>query len=232
MPDLHPTAIVSGLARTGYRAGVGAVRLLGAVIARVQDRDDGGQSSAPASPSPPPGPPPPGPPPPGPEVTAARVTPPAPKAPGKTAARAKTATKPKAAAKPKAATKAKAKPRKKAKVKGAPRSGGPQPRRAQDGVAVSGFPEPPGKDPGDISKDPSPYRALSNPVVDNPDPTEWPDPYEQREDPRDPGDPDGQPFGAEPHPASGSISTSEPHPSKDPEAGDRWEGPKRDKLDD
>jgi hypothetical protein len=51
-------------------------------------------------------------------------------------------------------------------------------------------------------------------------------------DPRDPPDPDGEPFGEEPHPPPGSTSTSEPHPSKDPEAGDRWEGPKRDKLDD
>ena len=75
-----------------------------------------------------------------------------------------------------------------------------------------------------------PHAALSNPAQD-PDPTEWPDPYEKRDDPRDPPDPDGQPFGEEPHPHSGSISTSEPHPSKDPEAGDRWEGPKRDKLD-
>jgi hypothetical protein len=75
-----------------------------------------------------------------------------------------------------------------------------------------------------------PHGALSNPVGD-PDPTEWPDPYEKRDDPKDPPDPDGQPFGEEPHPHSGSTSTSEPHPSKDPEAGDRWEGPKRDKLD-
>jgi hypothetical protein len=96
--------------------------------------------------------------------------------------------------------------------------------------ADSGLPEPPGKDPGDISSDPSPYRALSNPARD-PDPTEWPDPYDKRDDPRDPPDPDGKPFGEEPHPHSGATSTSEPHPSQDPEAEDRWEGPKRDKLD-
>jgi hypothetical protein len=86
-------------------------------------------------------------------------------------------------------------------------------------------------EPGDISGDPSPYRSLGNPVQD-PDPTEWPDPYEQREDPRDPPDPDGEPFGEGAHPQVGSTSTSEPHPSKDPEAGDRWEGPKKDRLDD
>jgi hypothetical protein len=95
--------------------------------------------------------------------------------------------------------------------------------------APSGFPEPPGKDPGDISKDREPHHVLNNPVKD-PDPTEWPDPYHKREDPRDPADPDGEPFGEEPHPATGSRSTSEPHPSQDPEAPD-WEGPKRDKLD-
>jgi predicted DCC family thiol-disulfide oxidoreductase YuxK len=107
---------------------------------------------------------------------------------------------------------------------------GPAPVQAPAGEPASGFPEPPGKDPGDISDDASPHHALNNPVVDDPDLTEWPDPYEKREDPRDPDDPDGAPFGEEPHPPVGSTSTSEPHPSQDPEA-ERWEGPKRDKLD-
>jgi len=66
---------------------------------------------------------------------------------------------------------------------------------------------------------PDAHHALNNPV-DDPDPTEWPDPYDKREDPRD-----------QDHPATGSRSTSEPHPSQDPEA-EPWEGPKRDKLDD
>ena len=104
-----------------------------------------------------------------------------------------------------------------------------QPRQAEDGEPASGFPETPGADEGDRSKDPSPHHALNNPVGE-PDPTEWPDPYEKREDPRDP-DPDGEPFGEEPHAPTGSRSTSEPHPSQDPEA-EPWEGPKRDKLDD
>jgi len=73
--------------------------------------------------------------------------------------------------------------------------------------------------PGDRSKDPDPHHALNNPVGE-PDETEWPDPYEQREDPRD-----------EDHPATGSTSTSEPHPAQDPEA-EPWEGSKRDKIDD
>lgn len=75
-----------------------------------------------------------------------------------------------------------------------------------------------------------PHHQLNNPAKD-PDPTEWPDPYEKRDDPRDPPDPDGEPFGEEPHPQTGAESTSEPHPSQDPEAGDRWEAPKRENLD-
>jgi hypothetical protein len=84
-------------------------------------------------------------------------------------------------------------------------------------------------DAGDRAQDPEPHHALNNPV-DDPDPTEWPDPYETREDPRDPPDPDQQPFGDEPHPATGSRSTSEPNPHQDPEA-EPVEGPNRDKID-
>jgi hypothetical protein len=91
--------------------------------------------------------------------------------------------------------------------------------------------ERPGKTgPGDISGDSEPHHALNNPA-DEADETEWPDPYERREDPRDPPDPDREPFGEEPHPQTGSTSTSEPHPAQDPEA-EPWEGPKRDKIDD
>jgi hypothetical protein len=64
-----------------------------------------------------------------------------------------------------------------------------------------------------------PHHPLNN-RVGEPDETEWPDPYEEREDPR-----------AGDHPPTGSHSTSEPHPAQDPEA-EPWEGPKRDKLDD
>ena len=64
-----------------------------------------------------------------------------------------------------------------------------------------------------------PHHELNNPVGE-PDETEWPDPYEKREDPRGEG-----------RPVPGSRSTSEPHPSQDPEA-EPWEGPKRDKIDD
>ena len=49
-----------------------------------------------------------------------------------------------------------------------------------------------------------PHGDLSNPVED-PDPTEYPDPYEKRPDPRGPDSDD---------PASRAPSTSEPHPTK------------------
>jgi hypothetical protein len=60
-------------------------------------------------------------------------------------------------------------------------------------------------DKGDRSRDPDPHHALNNPVGE-PDETEWPDPYEQREDPRD-----------EEHPPTGSTSTSEPPPERHPQ---------------
>jgi len=90
-----------------------------------------------------------------------------------------------------------------------------------------GFPEPPGKDPGDISGDEDPHHSLNNPVGE-PDPTEWPDPYEKREDPRAPRDPGDD----APHTPTGAGSTSEPHPSQDLEAGYLEEKRERDKLDD
>jgi hypothetical protein len=93
----------------------------------------------------------------------------------------------------------------------------------------TGFPEPPGDDPGDHSSDRDPHHALNTPVGD-PDPTEWPDPYDTRDDPRDPPDPDAAPFGEEPHPGTGATSTSQPHPAQDPEAIPAEE-PKRDNLD-
>ncbi|MFL5822867.1 MAG: hypothetical protein ACJ764_05425 [Solirubrobacteraceae bacterium] len=92
---------------------------------------------------------------------------------------------------------------------------------------ATGFPEPPGHDPEDRSRDPEPHHVLSNPVGE-PDPTEWPDPYEQRPDPRDPGSEGAE---EEPHTVPGSMSTSAPNPKQDPEAEPWAEGPKRDKID-
>jgi hypothetical protein len=83
--------------------------------------------------------------------------------------------------------------------------------------------------PGDISRQEDPHHSLNAPAGD-PDPTEWPDPYDKRQDPRDPEDPDGEPFGEEPHPQVGSRSTSEPHPSADPEAAPS-DPPERENLD-
>jgi hypothetical protein len=74
--------------------------------------------------------------------------------------------------------------------------------------------------PGDRSRDEEPHHALNNPA-DNPDDTEWPDPYEKREDPRGPD---------HEHPATGSTSTSEPPPPQDEEA-EYYEAPERDKID-
>jgi hypothetical protein len=84
-------------------------------------------------------------------------------------------------------------------------------------------------DPGSEGRDP--HHVLNNPARD-PDPTEWPDPYDKREDPRDPPDPDGLPFGEAPHPPTGATSTSDPrHAADDPEV-EHWKAPERDKMDD
>jgi hypothetical protein len=76
-----------------------------------------------------------------------------------------------------------------------------------------------------------PHHALNNPVVDDPDLTEYPDPYDTREDPLDPASGDGLVLGEGPHPPNGARSTSEPHPAEDLEAGDRATPPARDNLD-
>ena len=73
--------------------------------------------------------------------------------------------------------------------------------------------------PGDRSHDPEPHHALTNPA-ENPDPTEWPDPYERRSDPRTRCS----------TPADRERVHKLAAPSQDPEAGP-WEGPKRDKVD-
>jgi hypothetical protein len=108
----------------------------------------------------------------------------------------------------------------------------PKPKAASKPPKTTGTDAPPKPEfePGNIAGDKEPHHALNNPVAD-PDETEYPDPYEKRDDPRDPVDPDGAPFGEEPHPATGAESTSEPHPGQDLEAGDRAEPPRRENLD-
>ena len=90
--------------------------------------------------------------------------------------------------------------------------------------AASGVPEPSGPDSDDGSAAKTPHSSLNVPVGE-PDPTEWPDPYDHRPDPRAPAD-TGEDA---PHTPTGAQSTSEPHPSQDPEAVP--EAPKREKLD-
>lgn len=106
----------------------------------------------------------------------------------------------------------------------------PQPPQPPDDEPATGFPEPPGADPGDRSRDPSPHHVLNNPVGE-PDPTEWPDPYEQRPDPRDPTAGGSEQTGGS-HTTTGATSTSEPHPRQDPDAEAWAERIERDKLDD
>lgn len=126
---------------------------------------------------------------------------PAPVTPPSSPAKLKPVTEPKSpktkakAAKPKA----KGKPSKPKKARG-------QPRTAPPGTAVGGFPEPAGKDPGDISGDRDPHHALNNPVGD-PDPTARPDPYDR------------------------DAPALDPHPDEDPDAQARHEKIERDKLD-
>lgn len=83
--------------------------------------------------------------------------------------------------------------------------------------APTGFPEPPGKDPGDISREPTPYTTLNTPVGD-PDPTEYPDPYDRREDPLAPPDEQVYPGDGRSHTPTGATSNSDPVADADIEA--------------
>ena len=105
-----------------------------------------------------------------------------------------------------------------------------QPETAPPGVPVSGFPEPPGKDPGDLSRQSSPYSALNTPVGE-PDPTAWPDPYDRREDPRGPAEEMVFPGDGRGHTPVGASSDSAPHTAADIEAVNT-NAPDRDNLDD
>jgi hypothetical protein len=68
------------------------------------------------------------------------------------------------------------------------------------------------------------HEALNQPLAD-PDPTEWPDPYDKRPDPRGPAvDADGMDFG-DAHTPTGATSTSEPHHEVDPEVDPRKANP-------
>jgi hypothetical protein len=189
-------------------AGAGAVAVGGFVAKRVLGHgDDDGASADPIAETPtaPPG---------AEEKSVPRTKPAKPRAPK---AKAKPP-KPKAdPPRPKATPKAKPVPKPKAAEP--PRTTG------------TDAPPKPAAEPGNITGGKDPHHALNNPV-DDPDLTEYPDPYEKREDPRDPVDPDGAPFGEEPHPPTGAESTSEPPLEQDPEVEDGGKPPRRDKLDD
>jgi hypothetical protein len=230
LPDVPGKSVISGMTK-GTRvvvaaAGTGALAVGGLVAKRVlghrgKDGDDGtGASADPIAETPtaPPGaeekPVPKG------EPVAvkpkpAKPAPAKPKADKPKPAKAK-ADKPK----PKPA-KAKAEPEE--NVKPAPKAKAAKPAKAKAKAKPAKAMTTGGK---------GPHAELNNPVVDDPDLTEYPDPYDTREDPRDPVDPDGAPFGKEPHPLTGSESTSEPPLSQDPEVIDGGKPPKRDKLDD
>ena len=104
-----------------------------------------------------------------------------------------------------------------------------RPETAAPGTPASGFPEPPGQDPGDRSRRASPYTVLNNPVGE-PDPSEWPDPYDRREDPRAPADEMVFPGDGQSHTPVGATTTSEPPAAEDIEAIDT-DAPERDVLD-
>jgi hypothetical protein len=65
------------------------------------------------------------------------------------------------------------------------------------------------------------HHALNEPATD-PDPTEWPDPYDKRPDPRDPEH--EMDFGDE-HTPTGATSTSEPNHEADIEVDPRKANP-------
>jgi len=76
----------------------------------------------------------------------------------------------------------------------------------------------------DTSRQRDVHEALNQPASD-PDPSEWPDPYDKRADPRDPaGEDDEMDFG-DIHTPSGGTSTSEPHHEVDPEVDPRKANP-------
>jgi hypothetical protein len=71
---------------------------------------------------------------------------------------------------------------------------------------------------------PDVHHALNEAATD-PDPTEWPDPYDKRPDPRDPdAEADEMDFG-DVHIPTGATSTSEPHHEVDPEVDPRKANP-------
>ena len=230
LPDFPGKGLIAGATKHAWAvasaAGAGAVAVGGFVAKRVLGHgDDENRASAdpiaetPTAPPGAEGKPVPRAKPAKPKAPKAKATPPRPKA-GKPRSKAAPKTdKPR----PKAEPKAKPAP----KPKAAPEPKGAEPPRTTGTDA----PPKPEAEPGNITGGKDPHHALNNPV-DDPDPTEYPDPYDKREDPRDPVDPDDAPFGADPHPQTGAESTSEPPLEQDPEVEDGGRPPRRENLDD
>jgi hypothetical protein len=68
------------------------------------------------------------------------------------------------------------------------------------------------------------HHALNEPASD-PDPTEWPDPYDKRPDPLDPNAESTEMDFGDVHTPTGATSTSEPHHEVDPEVDPRKANP-------
>ena len=92
--------------------------------------------------------------------------------------------------------------------------------------------DPPGGDPADPGNrsGQDPHHALNHPVGE-PDPTEWPDPYDRREDPRAPAEEMVFPGDGRFHTPVGATSDSDPPAVDDIEAINA-SAPDRDNLDD
>jgi hypothetical protein len=80
-----------------------------------------------------------------------------------------------------------------------------------------------------VSRQASPYSGL-NTSVGEPDPTEWPDPYDRREDPRAPADEMVFPGDGRSHTPVGATTTSDP-PAADDVQALNTDAPERDNLD-
>jgi hypothetical protein len=68
------------------------------------------------------------------------------------------------------------------------------------------------------------HHELNEPATD-PDPTEWPDPYDKRPDPLSPDAEDEEMDFGEVHTPTGATSTSEPHHEVDPQVDPREANP-------
>jgi hypothetical protein len=67
--------------------------------------------------------------------------------------------------------------------------------------------------------------AALNEAATDPDPTEWPDPYDKRPDPRAPAADAGEMDFGDAHTPTGATSTSEPPHEVDPEVDPRKANP-------